>query len=602
MSGQSKLSIFLENNRTHSAREAAYIYNEPVEIISVKNPEGIESGFKRIEDALGRGLHVAGFISYEAGLCLEGRLKGLLAEKLDYPLIHMGVYKEREVISAQDADHYWRGFENTSGYALSDIKLSLSRDDYEKAFERIQDYQKAGDIYQVNFTQKASFDFEGSARSFYASLRNAQAVEYAAYIESDAFRVLSLSPELFVKKVGDKITVKPMKGTCKRGGSLSEDHIYKEELRGSEKEKAENLMIVDLMRNDLSRLARKGCVNVRKLFDVEKYKTFFTMTSTVEATAADDVSALDVMTSIFPCGSVTGAPKIRAQEIIAELENRERGIYTGAIGYFTPSGDMCFSVPIRTITIDNAGNGELGIGSGIVADSEAQNEYDECLLKAEFVTKDHPRFDLIESLGWSAGEGFKFMDRHLDRLESSADYFDFSFDRDDAAKQLNDHAKIIEGDTDQKYKLRLLLSKKGDVTITSEAIETTEAGKVVISDKPVDSAHAFLFHKTTERSFFSREFNKYQIEPGLIDVLFLNERGELTEGSYTNLFIKKGDTLYTPPLECGLLGGIFRQCLLDDETFKTEEKILYPEDLKSADQIYLCNSVRGIIPAQLDEN
>lgn len=599
MSGKHKLSIFLENNRASSKREAAYVYEEPVEVISVCEPGELESGFKRIEAALSCGLHVAGWFSYEAGLLLEDKLKGLLPEVLDYPLIHMGVYKERQVMSAADADHYWCGFENPSGYELSDITLSLSRAEYEKAFNQIQGYLKSGDIYQVNFTQKARLDFKGSSRSFYASLRNAQAVEYAAYIESDEFKVLSLSPELFVKKEGERISVKPMKGTCKRGRTSDEDLIYKEELRASEKEKAENLMIVDLMRNDLSRLAKNASVKVAKLFDVEKYKTFFTMTSTVEATAADDVSALDVMKSIFPCGSVTGAPKIRAQQIIAELEKAERGIYTGAIGYFTPSGDMCFSVPIRTITIDNEGKGELGIGSGIVADSEAQNEYDECLLKAEFVTKDHPKFDLIESLGWSVGEGFKFMNKHLDRLAASADYFDFSFDKDDAAQQLKDHVGMIDGTADQKYKLRLLLSKSGNITITSEATSNIETGKVVISDKTVDSRNPLLFHKTTERSFFSREFEKYQKQTGCTDVLFLNERGELTEGSFTNLFIKKGDILYTPPLKCGLLNGIFRQHLLDDESGPTVEKILFMQDLKSADQIYICNSVRRIIPAQL---
>lgn len=599
MSAKHNLSIFLENNRTAQCPEAAYVYDEPVEIISVRAPADLDDGFRRIEEALGRGLHVAGFISYEAGLCLEGKLNELLPEALDYPLIHMGVYKEREILSAEDADYYWRGFEDRSAYALSEIELSLSRAEYEQAFDQIQDYLKSGDIYQVNFTQKASFDFEGSARSFYASLRNAQAVEYAAYIESDDFKVLSLSPELFVRKDGDKITVKPMKGTCKRGRTVSEDLIYKEELRASEKEKAENLMIVDLMRNDLSRLARKGSVTVSKLFDVEKYKTFFTMTSTVEAMAPADISALDVMTSIFPCGSVTGAPKIRAQQIIAELEKRERGIYTGAIGYFTPECDMCFSVPIRTITIDNQGKGELGIGSGIVADSNASAEYDECLLKAEFVTKDHPRFDLIESLGWSAQDGFKFIDQHLDRLQSSADYFDFSFDKDDVRAELENHVGLISADGDQKFKIRLLLSKAGNFTITSETISNTEAGKVVISDNNVDSNNPLLFHKTTARDFFSSEYERYQKQTDCTDVLFLNERSEITEGSFTNVFIKKGDILYTPPKESGLLNGIFRQHLLDDASVPTVEKILFMQDLKSAEQIYLCNSLRRIIPVQL---
>ncbi|MBT5187767.1 MAG: aminodeoxychorismate synthase component I [Kordiimonadaceae bacterium] len=590
MSGDKTLSIFLENNQNEQHHEAAYYYKEPREIISVHDPVELKAGFARIEAALARGFHVAGWFSYEAGLCLEGKLKGLLPEKLDYPLIHMGVFKERQVFSSLDADHYWRGFENPTGYELSDIKLSLSREEYEIAFNQIQEYLKAGDIYQVNYTQKASFKFAGSPQAFYAALRNAQAVEYAAYIECEDLSVLSLSPELFVKKMNDQLIAKPMKGTCRRGRTIEEDQLRSEELLSSDKERAENLMIVDLLRNDLSKIAQSGSVSVTKLFDVEKYRTLFTMTSTIEAKLGIKNTALDVMTSIFPCGSVTGAPKIRAQQIIDELEKGQRGIYTGAIGYFTPSGDMCFSVPIRTITLNNEGEGELGIGGAVVADSRAEQEYDECLLKAQFVTKEHPSFALIESLLWTKDDGYRYMKLHMDRIESSASYFSFKFNRLDIIKQLEEHSKYLGTG---KYKVRLLLSKGGSISISSiKVVDSHKPRNVILSREFINKYDPMRYHKTTDRRHYDEQLSK---TIDCFDVLFMNEQLELTEGSYTNLFIEKEGVLYTPPQECGLLAGVMRHVIIEDNTIQTKEKKLFVEDLITADKVYLSNAVRGLI-------
>ncbi|MEZ5759452.1 MAG: aminodeoxychorismate synthase component I [Emcibacteraceae bacterium] len=602
MSDKPKLSLFLENNRARKNNEAAYIYENPIELIVANHPTEIENAFERIKQYLKQNFHVAGWISYEAGLYIEKKLRSRLPENLKTPLIYMGVYKSRKKLDDRDADYYWQTYKDENGYDIANLHLSRSRENYQKSFDQIRKYLNAGDIYQVNFTQKAEFDFKGDARALYATLRDAQAAEYAAFIESDILSVLSLSPELFIRKNGGKLTAKPMKGTHRRGRTTEEDIDFSEALKSSEKERAENLMIVDLLRNDLSKFADKGSVEVAKLFEVEKYRTLFTMTSTVEATVGPEVSALDVMTSIFPCGSVTGAPKIRAQEIISELEDGERGIYTGAIGYFTPDNDMCFSVPIRTVTLDNNGRGELGIGGAIVADSVAQSEYDECLLKAQFLTHDYPSFALIETMSWSAKDGFGFLSEHLQRLHSSASYFSFSFDPDEAAASLKEHCEYISNAPDQKYKVRLLLAKSGTISITSEKIKMMADNVVAtakLSDLVIDSQDPIRFHKTTLRGQYVSEYNKHHKEHGCFDVIFTNERGEVTEGSYTNIFIEKDGIFFTPPVQCGLLSGILRHSLLKSDPKKYQEKILFPSDLTDADHVYLCNSVRGMIAVKM---
>ena len=602
MANKAKLSLFLENNRISSAREAAFVYDNPIEVISVNKADDLENGFANIKEALDRGYHVAGWISYEAGLCLEDKLRPLAQMISKVPLIHMGVYKNRKVLDAQSANNYWGEYKNTSSYELSNVRLSQDKERYERSFNRIQEYLKAGDVYQVNYTQKAFFDFKGATKSLYAALRGAQAVEYAAYIESDVLTVLSLSPELFIKKEAQRLVVKPMKGTCRRGRTNDEDQKFSDALYYSDKERAENLMIVDLLRNDLSKFAKRGSVDVKRLYEVEKYRTLFTMTSTIKAELGKEKSAVDVMTSVFPCGSVTGAPKIRAQEIIHELEGEERGIYTGAIGYFTPDGDMCFNVPIRTVTIDPLGKGELGIGGAIVADSEVSSEYEESLLKAEFLTNAYPNFDLIESLLWTEDEGLRFEDKHLDRLSQSAKYFDFIFDHQDARRMLENHVGFI---SDKMCKIRMVLSKCGNLSITSEKMASVvnDALKtVIISDVIMNSNDPIYFHKTTLRDLYTCEFNKHKRERGCFDVLFTNERGELTEGSFTNILMKKDGVFYTPPIKCGLLAGIYRQEMLASDSMSVQEKVIFPKDLKKADQVYLCNSVRGLMPVHLLEN
>ena len=605
MGSGKKFSLFFENNQATGNREAAYIFDDPVELIIARDQNEINPALEQIKNHLSAGKFVAGWISYEAGLHFEDKLSELLPKDNQVPYIYMGVFENRKVRNSDDADHYWRNYENSSAYELSNMSLGQTRDFYDNSFSKIQDYLRAGDIYQVNYTQKASFNFKGSREALYADLRNAQQVEYAAFIETDDLTVLSLSPELFIKKNGSKLTAKPMKGTIRRGRTPNEDSNLSQKLFSNEKDRAENLMIVDLLRNDLSKFAKPASVNVAKLYDVEKYRTLFTMTSTIEAELDAGQSAVDALVSIFPCGSVTGAPKIRAQQIIHELEPHQRGIYTGAIGYFTPSGDMCFSVPIRTVVIGADGNGELGIGSAIVADSVAEDEYDECKLKARFVTKRHPRFDLIETMVCRDGKAIERLDAHMDRLSSSANYFDYSCDVNSIKHELMDHVSLLDEPSTNVCKIRLLLSRLGHVSITSEQIklasEEEEKGIIILSKNSVNTQNTHLYHKTTQRDFYQEEYQHYHKLTTCRDVIFQNENGEITEGSYTNIFVEKDGVLVTPPIQCGLLPGVYRQSLLDDPNVKTAEKILKIDDLHQADQIFICNSVRGMMAVNFKE-
>ena len=599
-----KLSVFLENILVQHSREAAFVYENPIDIICVTDPDDIEDGLLRIRQATEDGSHVAGWISYETGLVLEQRLRPLLSKNPKVPFIYMGIFDDRKVLDTIAADYYWQHEQEKMGYNLSNLSLSQTRTEYSEIFEKIHEYLKAGDIYQVNYTQKARFDFEGSAKALYAALRNAQAVEYAAFIETDDISVLSLSPELFIKKDGANITAKPMKGTGRRGRFEQEDIKYSEALYNSKKDRAENLMIVDLLRNDLSRLARNGSVEVSKLYEIEKYRTLFTMTSTIKAQVEKETSPVDIIRSIFPCGSVTGAPKIRAQEIINEIENEQRSIYTGAIGYFSPNGDMCLSVPIRTLTIDKKDRGELGIGGAIVADSEVEKEYKECLLKADFLSRSYPKFDLIESIGWTQKDGYGYLEDHLDRLKRSANYYSFPYNRSELVEKLNEHAKFLPANKGDRYKVRLLLSRRGSISIISEKIPMVFNDilpKITLAEHPINSEDPIYFHKTTCRNYYENELRKKQKETGCFDVIFHNEKGEITEGSFTNIFIKKGNIYYTPKQECGLLGGVFRQKVLEDDKIKTDETIIYKHDLEGAEQIFLCNSIRGMIEVKLDK-
>jgi len=594
-------SIFLENNLATQGAAKAFHYEKPVEIISVCNPLKVDEALVKMEQALKEGFHLAGWISYEAGLCMEGKLAGFAEKSEKIPLIHMGVFSARKPLSVADAEEYWHPSFERAQFESNDFRLNVEFEAYEKALAAIQAYLKAGDIYQVNYTLKAQFGFKGYPEDLYASLRKAQRVEFGAFMQTDQLSVLSLSPELFFRKEADRITAKPMKGTCARGRDLEEDQKNAAEMQQDEKSRAENLMIVDLLRNDLSKIALPGSVEVKSLFDVERYRTLFQMTSTIQARVTDIVGPVDIIRAIFPCGSITGAPKIRAMEIIDKLEMDRRGIYTGAIGFMTPEGDACFSVPIRTLVVDQLGQGEMGIGSAIIADSRADREYEECILKARFAAQDFPEFDLIETMLFRPEQGYEHLEAHMERLRASAEYFSFQCDEQEIRQLLQDQQEYLRGHkyAQSNWKCRLLLSASGAVSITSEPLDKTsmvQKKTITLSDQPVDSQNPMLYHKTSERTFYQRELCRARERSECFDVIFLNEDGALTEGSFTNIFIEKGGILYTPPVKAGLLNGILRQSLLKEGV---QESMLYADDLHQADRIYVGNSVRGLLEVTL---
>jgi para-aminobenzoate synthetase/4-amino-4-deoxychorismate lyase len=381
-----------------------------------------------------------------------------------------------------------------------------------------------------------------------------------------------------------------MKGTIRRGRARAEDEALKTELLGDEKSRAENLMIVDLLRNDLGRVAEIGTVEVDRLFEVETYKSLHQMTSTVSATLRADAGFGQILRALFPCGSVTGAPKIRAMQIIHEIESGPRGLYCGSIGYAAPGGDFSFNVAIRTAVIHAGGHGLIGIGGGVVADSQMESEYDEALLKLRFFREPHEPFGLIETLRWD-DDGFYLLERHLNRLETSAAFFEIACDIAEIRSALED--AVRNGEAPQR--VRLVLSEIGKINVSSSHLVEINTLRFVIADHRMHSADPLLVHKTTRRAVYDTPREEAARELNVGEVVFLNERGELTEGSFTNLFVEKNGVLLTPALSSGLLPGTLRAELIAEG--RARETVLTPDDLTGADRVLLGNSVRGLVPA-----
>ena len=587
--------ILLDDSLTPGGR--SLLYADPVDVVAVSDPDDVEQGLDAIAAGVAEGLHAVGYFSYELGYCLEPRLRELLPKSRDVPLFWVGLFGAPQPLD----DAATRAWLEANGGAeraqISDLNLSWSREEYAGAFAKVLDYIAAGDVYQINLTLKYHFAFAGNPVALYAALRRKQRVAYGGMIATPDLHVLSFSPELFFRRDGKQIATRPMKGTAPRGRTPREDSRLKTWLAMDEKQRAENLMIVDLLRNDLGRVAKIGSVEVTDLFTVETYRSVHQMTSGVRAELRADMGLQETLRALFPCGSVTGAPKVRAMEIIRELEAAPRGVYTGSIGHFTPHGDAQFNVGIRTVVL-HGGRGEMGIGSGVVADSKADSEFEECLLKAHFLTKADAPFELIETLRWEREQGFHLLERHLARLQSSAAHFGYPYSREAVLAALQAEVAGLQGDT---YLVRLLLAEEGAMTVTSTIIELPAKGTVwrfVVSDQRVDEKDPLFFHKTTRRQFYDREMERQKALTGCDEVIFLNKRGELTEGTRTTLFLELDGRLFTPALTCGLLPGTLREELLDLPRAAASEAIITPADLERADRIYLGNSVRGLIRAE----
>jgi para-aminobenzoate synthetase/4-amino-4-deoxychorismate lyase len=588
--------VLLDDSLTPGGR--SLLYAEPERVISASSPEEVEAALDEVSAGLARGLHAAGFFSYELGYCLEPKLRDLLPVDRRVPLFWIGLFRPPLPLDDASTRAWLDAHGGTERAKISDLTLSWMREQYVSAFDKVEDYISAGDVYQINLTFKYRFAFEGNPVALYAALRRKQRVAYGALISAPDFSVLSLSPELFFRREAKHMSTRPMKGTAPRGRTPREDARLKTWLAMDEKQRAENLMIVDLLRNDLGRVAKIGSVEVTDLFTVETYRSVHQMTSGISAELRSDMGLKDMLRALFPCGSVTGAPKVRAMEIINELEADPRGVYTGAIGHIAPSGDAQFNVAIRTVVLA-ADSGEMGIGSGIVADSKADSEFEECLLKAQFLTRPDAPFALIETIRYQRSTGFHLLERHLARLLSSAGYFGYPFSREAVLAALEAEAARVEAPVAM---LRLLLAEDGTITVTSTPIELPTKSTVwrfVISDQRLDEKDPFFYHKTTRRQFYDREMERQKALTGCDEVVFLNKKGELTEGTRTNLFIEIDGRLFTPALTCGLLPGTLREELLDLPRAAASEAVLTPQDLLTADRIYLGNSVRGLVRAEL---
>jgi para-aminobenzoate synthetase/4-amino-4-deoxychorismate lyase len=580
--------VLLDDAGPQPARPAR-LYAGAGEIIQTRQPGEVRDCLERLRDARKAGLHAAGFIAYEAGLALEARLLPLAKAPPEEapPLLWFGLFEACREIASEDLAASLP--DPASAWAGSPQPL-IGGAAYEAAVARVKMHIDQGDVYQANLTFGCEVPIAGDPLALYAALRPRAQAGHGALVFTGDHWLLSFSPELFFTLEKGQLTARPMKGTAVRRSDPAADAAEIAALRADPKQRAENLMIVDLLRNDLSRVAKPGTVQVPALFAVETYPTVHQMTSTVTAEIEDGLGAVDVLEAIFPCGSITGAPKIRAMELIAEIEAAPRHAYTGSIGGLAPDGDAAFNVAIRTLTLRKGGDRALlGLGSGIVADSRADEEWRECLAKGRFVTAGGQSFDLIETMRFDPHEGVADLERHLARMKASAETLDFAFDRHSARNELQAATFPLR----EPRKLRLLLSKTGAIAIECRPMPAParQAVAATLRPLPVASGDFRLRHKTSNRAFY----DDARTEAGTFEIVFHDEDGFVTEGSFTNVFVRRGSRLLTPPLARGLLPGILRERLIAEG--RAAEHDLRPADLEGG--FFLGNAVRGLIPARL---
>ena len=577
--------------------EGVWLLQRPERVVRCDEPEAVAACVEEIEAGLAAGMVAAGFFTYELGYALESRLQPLMPHHRSLPLLRMALFRAATHLSRTEARR-WLAAQATGPCSVDMCQSGLDRERYRDAFTSVRALIAAGDVYQINLTFKQRFRARGDWRSLYLDLQRRQRVGYGGLISTPEAAILSLSPELFVRVADGRAYARPMKGTAPRGITPDNDRQLAQWLASDEKSRAENLMIVDLIRNDLGRLAPFGGVRVSDLYRVETLRTLHQMTSGIEATLHPGIGLAELLGAVFPCGSVTGAPKIRAMEIIRAVESEPRGVYTGAIGLIRRDHhgklDLLLNVAIRTLVIAADGAGELGIGSGVVYDSDADQEYEECLLKARFLTELGEPFALIETLRWDPQTGYALLDRHLDRLIRSATWFSIPCDREKARQRLLEAVADFGSDT---MRVRLLVDEEGDVTLTAATLPPLPTVlRYAVAPHPRPSDDPLLYHKTTRREAYDAALASAKAATDCDDVVFVNERDELTEGSWTNVFVRLHGRLRTPALACGLLPGTLRAELL--ASGEATEAVLRPADLERAEAIYLGNSVRGLLPAE----
>ena len=588
--------VLLDDARGDGAADA-HVFENPVQIFVARRPAEVAEVLAAADAARSSGGTLAGYIAYEAGLALEGKLAPLAASRTGAagPLVWLGLFEEPRTIPAANVPQ-WLG-EHGGGHAsLGPLVPQLSPGGYADDFDRLQDTIQAGDIYQANLTFPLAGSFRGDPLALYAALREHARAGYGGVVFDGQHWLLSLSPELFVSLRDGEAKAKPMKGTRPRSADPGADAALAEELATSVKDKAENLMIVDLMRNDLSRVAEAGTVRVDAPFAVESYPTVHQMVTTVRARLHEGHGAMDLVRALFPCGSITGAPKIRAMELIAEVERDARGPYCGAIGRIGPGGEAAFNVAIRTLRlteIENAhGTAVLGVGSAIVADSEMLPEWRESLIKAGFASRAAPGFDLIETMRFDPDQGIPLLELHLERIKASAAELGFAFDRHAARNRI----QSLCFDLDGPARVRLLASHRGELALEAAALPEPFAEPVacIALPLPIDPGDWRLRHKTTDRDFYDRA-RAVAADEGATEALLVRDDGRVTEGSFTNLFVERDGVLLTPPASLGLLPGVLRRSLIDSGQAREAELTL--NDL--SDGFLIGNALRGLMQARL---
>jgi para-aminobenzoate synthetase / 4-amino-4-deoxychorismate lyase len=558
-----------------------------------------------LAQALARGLYAVPLLAYELG----EQLAGIEGRAASGPLAQVLLFAQCDKLTS-DQVQAWLATRTPpdTPAGIAGIEASVDQAAFTQAIDRIREFIAAGDTYQVNYTYRLRFDAFGPLAALYGRLRARQPVPYGALVSlPGGGALMSMSPELFVRHEGGELLARPMKGTAGASGDPALDAQRGADLAADPKNRAENLMIVDLLRNDLGRIAATGSVEVPTLFEVQRYGDVLQMTSTVRALLRDDATLAEVFGALYPCGSITGAPKLRTMQIIRELETTPRGIYTGAIGWIDPPqggatvGDFCLAVPIRTLALQAPENGvrrgELGVGAGIVFDSDAGAEYAECQLKARFLTGLPNEFTLFETVRASYEDGPRHLDAHLDRIAASCAYFGFAFDRAVANALVVDACLALPPGL---HRVRLAAGPSGETTVESSPLSPNprEPVRVLLADTPTGSDDLFLRHKTSLRSRYDAAWRAAEAK-GAFDALFFNERDELTEGGRSNVFVRIDGRWHTPPLSCGLLPGVMRAVILSAPAWKATERVITRAMLERAEDIVVCNSLRGPLRAVL---
>lgn len=562
------------------ANEKPLFFQQPIRILQADNDANVIPILREVDQAVRDGYFAAGFLSYEAAYPLMGLE---ISKRAKSPLIWFGIFE-----SPSEKPKLQKRMFNVGQW-----EAVVSKQQYLKTVENVLHAIKIGEIDQINYTTPFIAEFSGDAFSYYEQLKHAQASKFNAFIDIEQLQILSVSPELFFQKKADVLTVRPMKGTIHRGKTYDEDNELKNWLYHSAKNRLENDMITSLMKKELTQLTTD--VSIKNQYAIEKYPTVYQMTTTLEGKLADSIHVIDILKTLFPCGSISGLPKKESIEKIAEVEPYARGVYTGAIGYITPNNEAMFNVPIRTVVIDKKSNqATYFAGGAITKKSDPNEEYDEMIAKTSVLYKKIAPFQLLETILLENGEYF-LLDDHLKRLQQSAYYFSYPI----SLKEVNERLASLS----QKYEtgdFRVRLTIDADGTITTEAfpLKRLTTYHVRLATSPINSNNVFLYHKTTERSEIDQ--HKAQLENDLHDVLLYNENDEITEFTIGNIVVEKDGKRFTPPTTCGLLAGTFRNDLLARR--EIEEKVITKDDLASFERIWLINSVRKWVEVTLMSN